>query len=760
MAALAVLSKTPALLLLPVSALLLLAPLWRGQGSVSDRLWRMFTQGAVWLGSFLLILLLLFPAIWSIPTEVLSIAGGSAGRHVEEALRPTFFMGDVAFDHGPLFYPVSLLWRLSPVILGGLFLLLPAFAQRRRFSGRSLSTLLLLLLWSLLFLGAITLAAKKFDRYLLPVIPALAIAAAIALSRPRANARPLWKGFLILLGAAELLMIAGALPYQLAAYNPLAGGSLTAQYVLPLGWGESISASGLWLAGLAGTETETAVSGIAPSLAPFFPGQTLFAENSGWQEADWTILTANSKQTDPEALLLAAERLELRHTVRYAFLDQAWIYRNPQPQPLIISVEPLAAPVSFGGQMRLLGQEIQLAEKELLYSARWQKETPAPLLTVKIELFDEAGRRWQSLETDLLNEVYFFPRDWLSTEMPQITYRLPLPAALPAGSYDIALSLVDQSAGGLLPLSSLGTEVGGVVYQAGSVQLAWPQGTAAAALPEMRQAQDLPWLDGALRWRGVVDLPLRVAAGGDIDLDLLWQPAAPLAAGLQVALLLGEQEPLILPLGVPDTADWPEGGLVRQKYAYPVPPDLPQGTYPLAIAPVDEAGRALIAAAAALGDVQVQGVDRLFALPAAIDLPLQVEFIAGVAPAVTLRGLSAPVLPAQAGETLSLTLYWQAAGRSEQPLTAFVHLLDENGAIVAQSDQWPGGFPSDLWGPDQVILDEHHLALPAELPPGSYTVAAGLYTAGDGRRLPAVGAAGERFRGDRFMMPLAVTVAE
>jgi hypothetical protein len=34
------------------------------------------------------------------------------------------------------------------------------------------------------------------------------------------------------------------------------------------------------------------------------------------------------------------------------------------------------------------------------------------------------------------------------------------------------------------------------------------------------------------------------------------------------------------------------------------------------------------------------------------------------------------------------------------------------------------------------VLDEYHVALPAELPPGDYTLRAGLYAA-DGARLPA-----------------------
>ncbi len=120
-AALAVLAKSPALLLVPATVAVFFISLWRDREKpFVDRLRTAVLLGTVWFGGFVLLLFLVFPALWTSPLHVLNTAGSNANRHMEEALRPTFFMGKVAFDHGPLFYPVALAWRLGPLVMTGL----------------------------------------------------------------------------------------------------------------------------------------------------------------------------------------------------------------------------------------------------------------------------------------------------------------------------------------------------------------------------------------------------------------------------------------------------------------------------------------------------------------------------------------------------------------------------------------------------------------------------------------------------------------
>jgi hypothetical protein len=62
-------------------------------------------------------------------------------------------------------------------------------------------------------------------------------------------------------------------------------------------------------------------------------------------------------------------------------------------------------------------------------------------------------------------------------------------------------------------------------------------------------------------------------------------------------------------------------------------------------------------------------------------------------------------------------------------LKIFVHLLNAEGALVAQRDVEPvGGFePTDRWLPDEQIEDDYGVFLPADLPPGLYTLKLGMY---------------------------------
>ena len=757
-AALAVLSKSPGLILLPVAALGILSLLWREQDdSFGRRFARMIGYGFIWLAGLLLLLFLLYPALWAAPGQVLSTTGGNAGRHIEEALRPTFFMGDVAFDHGWIFYPLALLWRLSPLIIGGLILLLFFLIKKPTFQRDELYLFLLLAIWGLLFGAAITFAAKKFDRYLLPVIPAFAILAAAALADRRVGGSRFLKaltGFLIL---AQVFMLVVSFPYLLSAYNPLVGGPLTAQYVLPLGWGESISAGGSWLAERPGSQKETAVSGIAPSLAPFFPGQTLFSETSSWQEADHVILTANTKQVDRNVVAQADRDLQLSHTIRFGLLPQAWVYDNPDAQPMVIAPQPLLDTITFGTQMALLGQDIRLSRDkgDLLFTAQWQKMVEAPSIILKIELLNEAGIVWQKLETALLNDVYFYPQHWAFTDTPQVTYYLKLPPGMPPGTYSVRLSLVDQETGGQLPVFSAGKN-SGVIYDAGTVPLDLPLQHLDPDRLDMTPLSDTVWLDGDLQLLGVAALTPAVQAGGDVSLELIWQAAGPLPDGMQLALGLEGIAPVNLPISSFDTAGWTPGAVLRQKYIYPVPADLPAGDYLLSAAPLDSDGRLLAGPQASLGEIHVDAVDRLFTLPQDIEMPLEVLY----EPGIVLRGISPREITAEAGEAVNLTLYWQTELQTAEPVTAFVHLVDEAGDIKAQSDQWPGGLPSNVWGPDQVIIDEHMINLPADLEGGEYRMMVGLYTASDGLRLPALDRSGARIPADQFQLPLVVIVSE
>ena len=93
-----------------------------------------------------------------------------------------------------------------------------------------------------------------------------------------------------------------------------------------------------------------------------------------------------------------------------------------------------------------------------------------------------------------------------------------------------------------------------------------------------------------------------------------------------------------------------------------------------------------------------------------------------------------------AGGKLAVTLYWRAAQKPDFDYSAFVHLIDDGGNLLAQKDQGPGaprGFPPKSWSVGDVVADEHDLDV-GSLPPGRYRVRVGLYNWANGQQLLVV----------------------
>lgn len=111
---------------------------------------------------------------------------------------------------------------------------------------------------------------------------------------------------------------------------------------------------------------------------------------------------------------------------------------------------------------------------------------------------------------------------------------------------------------------------------------------------------------------------------------------------------------------------------------------------------------------------------------------------------------------AHSGETIPLSLYWQATQPPGADYQVFIHLLDAAGQAVAQFDGPPrgGAYLTSAWGAGESVPDTHSLALPTTLAPGAYSLAVGLYRLDGGERLPASGA--DTAAGSAVRVPLEV----
>jgi hypothetical protein len=103
------------------------------------------------------------------------------------------------------------------------------------------------------------------------------------------------------------------------------------------------------------------------------------------------------------------------------------------------------------------------------------------------------------------------------------------------------------------------------------------------------------------------------------------------------------------------------------------------------------------------------------------------------------------------GETLTVTLFWQATeGPTRRRHTVFTHLLGPakaDGSIVwAQHDGPPldNSYPTTRWAQGEIIVDRHSFTVPADAPAGVYQIETGLYTPErGGARLRVLDAAGQ-----------------
>jgi mannosyltransferase len=105
---------------------------------------------------------------------------------------------------------------------------------------------------------------------------------------------------------------------------------------------------------------------------------------------------------------------------------------------------------------------------------------------------------------------------------------------------------------------------------------------------------------------------------------------------------------------------------------------------------------------------------------------------------VTLLGYSFLSEEVYAGDTLQVTLFWQALTTLDERYVVFIHVLDDGGYIVGQRDTEPGGgaMLTTTWQPGQTIADNYGILISHGTPPGEYQIEVGMYALDSGARLP------------------------
>ncbi len=256
-------------------------------------------------------------------------------------------------------------------------------------------------------------------------------------------------------------------------------------------------------------------------------------------------------------------------------------------------------------------------------------------------------------------------------------------------------------------------------------------------IPDAAQAVDVAF-QGGVRLAGYEPLSRDLSPGETVHFVVYWRaPTAP-HHRYRVWAQLGPRDPT---RRVAEDSDWlggtlypsdiwQDGDTVRQVFRFTIPDWSPApGLYWVRLGLLD--GDTRVALADYPGDMAVLGPWRMQAVGPTPKPACVTDYRLGES--VWLRGYGVE----KTGETLTVTLYWQAERAPETDYTVFVHLLDEEGNRVAQHDGPPRGgeYPTSWWRAGERVSDVHVL-LSECWEGGPFYLQVGMYHPESLERLP------------------------
>jgi len=338
---LAVATKVPTVLLaVPLLLCVVMAEAGRWSGLSPGGLGRRGRALAVWAAASVATVAAIWPVLWVRPL-------GVARQFMADLGSETHVNAGRVYATGWDFYLRVLAWRLTPVTQAGVLVAVAAFvwaARRGRASRRPELEALAVLVVVMVALLRLS-ADLAYDRYLLPVVPLLALWSGggwdlahrhLVARSPNAAATALPAAVI----AAQLALCLPHVPEGLTFYNPALGGPAAAARRLPVGQGEGLDRAAAYLNAEPGAaDRAAAVPGFASAFAPYFLGRTVDsspASGDRWLAADRVVLYhRQAGLTWPDPVLVAYVTSQQRplYTVRLHGLDYARVFAGPISVP-------------------------------------------------------------------------------------------------------------------------------------------------------------------------------------------------------------------------------------------------------------------------------------------------------------------------------------------------------------------------------------------------------------------------------------------
>ena len=362
--------------------------------------------------------------------------------------------------------------------------------------------------------------------------------------------------------------------------------------------------------------------------------------------------------------------------------------------------------------------------------------------SLSLRLVDGTGREWARMDKPIV--VGFPPSAAVADAMMRYDHQVIVPAGIPAGRYALQASLVRTADGATVSLST-----GQIEYHVADVTVNGSSCSASAeSIPADVRLEAM--FSGGIELLGYDQIVGEIRPGFPLELDAWWcanrQPDADYRVRLQLIDDAGEvaAESIgsLSQQGHP-TNQWQEDDLLSGSSQLMVPAEATAGSYDLQLSllqpDVDQPvriGWSLVRRSLPVGKVVVVPWSMETEVPP-LTQSLRADF--GQPTVTELHGYDLNNDTVAPGQNLELTLVWRSiAGALGTSYRTFVHLLDESGKIVTQSDSIPmSGFrPTTSWRAGEVIIDEHTLTIPIEAISGEYTLWIGLYDPATGHRLP------------------------
>jgi hypothetical protein len=405
-----------------------------------------------------------------------------------------------------------------------------------------------------------------------------------------------------------------------------------------------------------------------------------------------------------------------------------------------------------------------------------------------LALVDQTGYIWQVTHS-LPGAWVSPPSTWQLGQIVADREGLIVPQGAPPGEYSVRLMVSDAGTDEPLRLEGENLPEGGKELDVLVIQVTEPvRAPVLHALPHAEAAEFcLPDETLCLTLAGYEPGGARFQQGHPVPFTLHWlSPSSPLP-DLQLRLrvtprsgLSGERTDAVYPrshitrravgtsvqsctltrtLPLAPTypaSSWAPDRLVTMPAVLTLPPDASAGPAQVTLEVLGADGVALLPFTGEgkrsdirLFDITVERRPVLRRLPDGLT-PIQVDF----GDEVGLRGYRVEGDPRPGGH-VRLTYAWYAKTHPTAIYAVFNHLVDADGAVVAQVDGWPqdGQMLTTQWQVGEYVEDGHGLTIPPDAPPGPYTLYVGLYNAANNERQPAF-LNGQRVPEDRVPIPV------